>query len=170
MEATGREKDDKLLRGADSCDVAVFMSHVCLQNNTEETKYRYVWKKIGNNSNDKGRAWNMKSLHDTLKNPGKYILMCKSKRSNEKHRQLLKSLKGTMTDAEKLLMWHDRKHKVNKKGCKVDHAIAIVVDVDMTKKIYDNGLKLGVDDFSVLRLAERVDDVGSCYVYEIAKV
>jgi hypothetical protein len=172
MEATGREKDDKLLRGVDSCDAAVFISYVCVQNNRDDEMYSYIWKRIGNNSMDKKRPWSIKCLDDTLKKPGKYILMCKSKRNDQKHKQLIKSLKSPMSESEKLLMWHNRKHRVNKpyKSCTVDHAIAIVVDEDMTKKLYDNGLKLGVDDFSVSRLADRVDDVGSCYVYEISKV
>jgi hypothetical protein len=173
-EATGRGPDDELRDGVNSDDGCLFLSHVAVENSVADKKYGYKWRRLGNNSRDKERPFEVSRLFSIFNEPGKYILLCSNRDKHcDKYKSLMKKLKDkSLSECNKFGEWSRRKHPKNKKfvRCDTTHAVAVVVYEDLSRKLYDNGLRDGVADFRVEKLAERVDDVASCYAFEIAEL
>jgi hypothetical protein len=173
-EATGRGGKDALIDGVNADDGCLFLSHVAVVNSVGEKRYSYNWRRLGNNGEDKSRPFKVSHLYSIFKKPGKYVLLCSNRRKHsEKYKMFMKRLKDKRSSEEKRFCeWSTRVHPKNKSfvRCATEHAVAVVVHEDFSRKLYDNGLRNGVANFTVEKLAERVDDVAACYAFEMSEL
>ena len=90
-----------------------------------------------------------------------YVFLGRSKRNNEVHAQMMKSMKKEDEEAQ-LVCWG----KKATGEMVADHAIGLVVD-ESQSMLYDNGFTDGSKDFSIENMAGRMIDVSACFVFDL---
>jgi hypothetical protein len=162
------------LEDVNADDGLLFLAAVATDSHTEEKKYSYTYKRVGNNGKDKNRPFKVNNLFSILNKPGKYLLLCSNRMLHtKKYQALMKRLKNkSLSEYERYGIWSKVRHPERQKfvRCQAKHAVAVVVHDDMSRKLYDNGLRDGVADFTVEKLAQRVGDVAVCYAFDISEI
>ena len=87
------------------------------------------------------------------------MFLDRSKRNNEVHAKMMKSMKGE--DEEAQLVCQGKKTTGEMVA---DHAIGLVVD-ESQSMLYHNGFTGRSKDFSIENMAGRMIDVSACFVF-----
>ena len=98
-----------------------------------------------------------------LSKVGKYVVFGKAKRNSEKHKNFIKKLKKLANDDEVAAEWV----KVADGHSAHDHGVGIIVADGAITKIIDNGCTNGFKLFSMVNLADRLDDVTVCFKFDL---
>ena len=80
-----------------------------------------------------------------------------------KHIALIRKLKKLPNDDEVAAEWV----KTAKGHSAHDHGVGIIVSDDMSVKLIDNGCDNGCKLFTMVNLANRLDDVTVCYKFDL---
>ena len=149
--------------GASSNDAHNLIKKIVENNRLMGRNVKYVWQRQGQNAKS-GHGWKVTDLRKTvLSKVGKYVIFGKAKRNSEKHNSFIQRLKKLDNDDEVAAEWV----KVAN-GCSAhDHGVGIIVADDMSVKIIDNGCTNGSKSFSMVNLADRLDDVTVCFKFDL---
>jgi hypothetical protein len=149
--------------GASSNDAHNLIKLVVKNNALLGKNVKYVWKRQGQNMKS-GHGWKVTDLKKTvLSKVGKYVLFGKAKRNSDKHVEIIKKLKKLDNDDEVAAEWV----KVADGYSAHDHGVGIIVADGMPTKIIDNGCTNGSKLFSMVNLADRLDDVTVCFKFDL---
>ena len=111
-----------------------------------------------------GNGWKVTDLKKTvLSKVGKYVVFGKAKKNNDRHANFIKKLKKLDNDDEVAAEWV----KVAYSHSAHDHGVGIIVSDDMSVKLIDNGCDNGCKLFTMVNLANRLDDVTVCYKFDL---
>jgi hypothetical protein len=155
-EAVG-EQGRNFIRGTNSTDAHLFFRHVLsLHYKKNKTIITYKFKQLGFNNN-----WDMQLLEKNLSKKGKYVFFGATRKNNESHNVLLKSISSQCSDTDKIETWIKGKQIQN------DHAIGVDIDDNMQGTIYDNGCTKGEKFFTIQNLATRMRWMNQCYLMDL---
>ena len=152
-----------LSRGASSNDAHNLIKLVVENNALLGKTVKYVWQRQGQNVKS-GNGWKVTDLKKTvLSKVGKYVVFGKAKKNNDKHANFIKKLKKLENDDEVAAEWV----KVAYGHSAHDHGVGIIVADGVATKIIDNGCTNGLKLFSMINLADRLDDVTVCFKFDL---
>ena len=155
-----------LLKGATSNDAHNLIKLVVENNRLIGKNVKYSWKRQGQNVKG-GHGWKVTDLRKTvLDKVGNYVLLGKAKRNSDKHNSLIARLKKLDNEDEVAAEWG----KVADGSGSHDHGVGIIVSEDLSAKIIDNGCTHGMKLFTMVNLADRLDDVTTCFKFELFEV
>ena len=159
---TGRS----LLRGVTSIDAHNLIKKIVENNSLLGRNVKYTWQRQGQNVRS-GHGWKVTDLKKTvLSKVGKFVVFGKAKRNSDKHNNFIAKLRKLDNDDEVVAEWA----KVADGSSAHDHGVGIIVAEDKTARIIDNGCTHGSKLFTMINLADRLDDVTTCYKFELYEV
>ena len=152
-----------LLKGATSNDAHNLIRKIVENNRLIGKNVKYTWRRQGQNVRS-GHGWKVTDLKKTvLSKVGKYVIFGKAKMNSYKHIALIRKLKKLANDDEVAAEWV----KTAKGHSAHDHGVGIIVSDDMSVKLIDNGCDNGCKLFTMVNLANRLDDVTVCYKFDL---
>ena len=158
-----------LLYGASSEDAHKLLEKIVQKNQERGKTVMYTWKKVGYNRKSDKR-WNVRHIWKTcLAKKGMHVIFGKSKKNSMAHEVLIRKLKklekaGDKDEIENL-------YAATAKGWSaLDHAVGIKVDHELNATLICNGTRDGAKIFSMVNLADRMEDVCICYEYDLVEV
>jgi hypothetical protein len=163
MRSVVPKKGRSLNFGASSNDAHNLIKLIVENNASLGKTVKYVWQRQGQNAKS-GHGWKVTDLKKTvLSKVGKYVVFGKAKRNSDKHVNFIKKLRKLDNDDEVAAEWV----KVADGHSAHDHGVGIIVSDDMRTKIIDNGCTNGSKLFSMVNLADRLEDVTECFKFDL---
>ena len=158
-----------LLWGASSEDAHKLLGKIVENNKAIGKTVEYTWKKVGYNRNTSKRWCVDHSRKSCLAKKGIFVIFGKAKWENEKHKAWIKRLRkleraGEEDEIERLYS------EVADGSSPVDHAVGIKVNEDLSATLICNGCVKGAKKFSMVNLADRMEDVCIYYEYGLVEV
>ena len=163
MRSVVPKKSRSLSYGASSNNAHNLIKLVVENNALLGKTVKYVWKRQGQNIKS-GHGWKVTDLKKTvLSKVGKYVIFGKAKKNSDKHVKFIQKLRKLENDDEVAAEWV----KVAYGHSAHDHGVGIIVSDDSSTKIIDNGCTKGYKLFSMINLADRLDDVTVCFKFDL---
>ena len=160
------ENGRTLLKGASSENAHQFLLQIVKNNEARGKRVGYTFKRMGYNRKTAKRWTVMDVEKSCLRKKGMYVIFGKSKMANPKHVQLMSKLKKLERERK-----HDEileEYAAIADGCsKLDHAVGIKVDDDLNATLICNGCRDGAKTFTMVNLADRMEDLCICYEYDL---
>ena len=163
--ALEKRAEDKMLRGANSGDMYVFLCEVQRLHLIKGRVIHFKWLKQCGVVN--GLAMNnfnvIGGLDRVLNRCGMYLMFRQSKRASDKYKAFLKVLSRVKDDDEKLKRWG----KIANGSKPMDHAIGLRVTNGGGSRLVDNGIIGGSKEYSLYNIADRMCDVKMCFAVDM---
>ena len=152
-----------LLKGASAEDAHKLMEKIVENNKARGKSVMYTWKRVGYNRKTNKR-WNVHDIRKSLGKKGLHVIFGKAKKESDKHKNWIKRLKKLEKDGEE-----DEVENLYAEAADgwsaVDHAVGIRVAT-----LICNGCVKGAKKFSIVNLADRMEDVCICYEYDLVEI
>lgn len=157
-----------LLKGASAEDAHKLMEKIVENKKARGKSVMYAWKRVGYNRKTDKR-WNVYDIRKSLGKKGLHVIFGKAKKETDKHKNWIKRLKKLERDGEE-----DEIENLYAEAADgwspVDHAVGIKVDENLNATLICNGCVKGAKKFSIVNLADRMEDVCICYEYDLVEV
>ena len=161
----GMQKTQRFAKGIRGDDIARYLHKLKQAYKDQGRMLKYTWKKVEGNRNVDKKQFSGKHVERIGKRKtGRYILFGKAAWKNPPHVAFMKRMRKQENEKDKFKIFGKRANGAKR----ADHAVSIRIDVD-GKFLYDNAFKKTRKEFCVDVLANQMEDISYCFVFDISE-